>query len=126
MVISCFQCIAYLSLPQDVCNYAHDVHSLVDYPAKGLCVKLSSFENVRDFVSRAFLVVNYLQLNQIAHNVYITRAKLKSNNESHGDVRMYVWARKSFVGAKDTTAFVPAVCELFGHLSIKGKCETHV
>lgn len=98
---------------------------MVDYPAKGLCIKLSSFKDIGDFVSRAFLVVNYLQLHQIAHNVYITRAKLKSNDELYDDIRIYVWARKSCVGVKDTIAFVPAACEFFGHLSIRGKSEIH-
>ncbi|XP_014484067.1 PREDICTED: GDP-D-glucose phosphorylase 1 [Dinoponera quadriceps] len=107
----------------DVCSYAYGVHLLVDYPAKSLCIKLSSFENIGDFASRAFLVVNYLQLHQVAHNVYITRAKLKPNDESYGDVRIYVWARKSLIGVKGT-AFIPGVCELFGHLSIGGKTET--
>lgn len=37
----------------------------------------------------------------------------------HDDVRAYVWARKSHVDVKDTTLFNPAVCELFGHISIK-------
>ncbi|EFN81306.1 UPF0580 protein C15orf58 [Harpegnathos saltator] len=81
----------------DICNYAYGVYLLVDYPAKGLCIKLSSFENIGDFISRAFLVVNYLQLQQIAHNVYITRAKLKPNDELYSDLRIYVWARKSCV-----------------------------
>ncbi|XP_032670492.1 GDP-D-glucose phosphorylase 1 isoform X2 [Odontomachus brunneus] len=101
----------------DVCSYVLGVHLLMNYPAKGLCIKFSSFRNIGDFVSRAFLVVNYLQLRRIAHNVYITRAKLKSNDEMYGDVRIYVWARKSCVGVKDTIAFIPAACEFFGHLS---------
>lgn len=105
---------------QDVCNYTCGVHLLVDYPAKGLCIKLSSFKNIEDFVSQAFLIVNYLQLHEVAHNIYITRAKLKLNDKLYSDIRIYVWARKSCVGVKDTIAFLPAVCELFGHLSIRG------
>lgn len=121
-----FTIIWRLALSQDVCSYTHDIHLLIDYPAKGLCIKLSSFETIKDFVSLAFLVVNYFQLHQIAHNVYITRAKLKPNDESYNDIRIYIWARKSVVGVKDTVAFTPAVCELFGHLSIRGKKVTCV
>lgn len=97
------------------------IHLLIDYPAKGFCIKLSDFKNIKDFVSHTFLVVNYLQLRQMAHNVYITRAKLKPNDDLYNDVRIYIWVRKSLIGIKDTTAFIPGVCELFGHLSIRGK-----
>lgn len=93
----------------------------MDYPAKGFCLKLSSFKNIKNLVSKSFLIINYLQLHQIAHNVYITRAKSKSGDRWYNDVRIYIWARKSFTGIKNTIAFKPAVCELFGHLSITGK-----
>lgn len=83
---------------------------------------MSDFENIEDFVSRAFLVVNYLQLRRMAHNVYITRAKSKSNAELYDDIRIYIWVRKPLIRVKNmTTAFLPGVCELFGHLTIKGK-----
>jgi len=94
---------------------------LIEYPAKGFCLKLSDFKNIEDFASRAFVVVNYLQLRQMAHNVYITRAKSKSNDELYNDVRIYIWVRKPFTGVKNITAILPGVCELFGHLTISGK-----
>ncbi|XP_076243074.1 GDP-D-glucose phosphorylase 1 isoform X2 [Calliopsis andreniformis] len=62
---------------------------------------------------------DYLQRKQIAHNVYITRAK--SNNEEYGDLRIYIWARKFSTGIKDISAFNPAVCELFGHVTVKSE-----
>lgn len=99
---------------------------LINYPAKGFCLKLSNFKSIRDFVSQTFLVVNYLQLQQVAHNVYITRAKSRPNDDLYNDIRIYIWARKPFIGVKDTIAFIPAVCELFGHLSIRGKSNIHV
>lgn len=102
------------------------VHLLINYPAKGFCLKLSSFKSIRDFVSQAFLVVNYLQLHQVAHNVYITRAKSRPSDDLYNDVRIYIWARKPSTGVKDTIAFIPAVCELFGHFSIRGKSNIHV
>ncbi|XP_012054368.1 PREDICTED: GDP-D-glucose phosphorylase 1 [Atta cephalotes] len=102
----------------DICNYVSGVHLLIEYPAKGFCLKLSDFKNIEDFVSRAFVVVNYLQLRQMAHNVYITRAKSKSNDELYNDVRIYIWVRKPFTGVKNITAILPGVCELFGHLTI--------
>ncbi|XP_033224404.1 GDP-D-glucose phosphorylase 1 isoform X2 [Belonocnema kinseyi] len=97
------------------------VDLLVNFPAKGFCISLSSIinKNTDDLVSCVFLIVNFLQNNDIAHSVYITRAKSKPSVKLFDDVRVYIWARKSVLGVKDTSAFIPAVCELFGHLSIK-------
>lgn len=99
---------------------------MINYPAKGFCLKLSSFKSIQDFVSQTFFIVNYLQLHQVAHNVYITRAKSRSNDDLYNDLRIYIWVRKSSTGIKDTTAFIPAVCEFFGHLSIRGKNNIYV
>lgn len=95
---------------------------LKNYPAKGFCLKLSSFNNDPEkFATTGFKIVNYLQENEISHNIYITRACKSSTSDKiiFDDVRMYIWARKSSFGIKDTTAFIPAVCEFFGHLAIR-------
>jgi len=70
--------------------------------------------------------VNYLQLRQMPHNVYITRAKSKSSDELYNDLRIYIWVRKPLIGAKDITTFIPAGCEFFGHITIKGKNRIYV
>lgn len=103
----------------DIHSYTSGVHLLVDYPAKGFCLKLSDFKSIQDFVSRTFLVVNYLQSRQMAHNVFITRARAKSNDEAYNDVRIYIWVRKPLIGSKDPAAFIPAACEFFGHLTFR-------
>nr|XP_050857102.1 GDP-D-glucose phosphorylase 1 isoform X2 [Vespula vulgaris] len=103
----------------DVQPYQGSLFLLENFPSKGFCFKLSSSNKIETFVSSIFSLVNYLQKHQIAHNVYVTRAKTISSKEVHDDVRAYVWARKSHVDVKDTTLFNPAVCELFGHISIK-------
>lgn len=54
----------------------------------------------------------------MAHNVYITRGKSDPDIESFDDVRIYIWARKTNYQLKDEMTFIPAVCELFGHLGI--------
>ncbi|XP_008546662.1 GDP-D-glucose phosphorylase 1 [Microplitis demolitor] len=99
------------------------VYILKDYPARGFCIKLSSFSNnLDDFVSKVFLIINWMQNNSIAHNVAITRARSldrDQNGKIYDDVRVYIWARKMATGIKDTSGFIPAVCELFGHLSIR-------
>ncbi|KOC60459.1 GDP-D-glucose phosphorylase 1 [Habropoda laboriosa] len=104
----------------DLKEYAGPVQILHEYPAKGFCIKYSNVQNIDNFVNWAFLIINYLQNAEIAHNVYITRAKLNLQEE-HKDLRIYIWARKPSTGIKDTVVFNPAICELFGHLSIKCK-----
>ncbi|XP_076243071.1 GDP-D-glucose phosphorylase 1 isoform X1 [Calliopsis andreniformis] len=103
----------------DLEDYAGNVKVLRNYPAKGYCIKYSDTQNIEDFITWAFLIIDYLQRKQIAHNVYITRAK--SNNEEYGDLRIYIWARKFSTGIKDISAFNPAVCELFGHVTVKSE-----
>ncbi|KAL6267355.1 hypothetical protein P5V15_000430 [Pogonomyrmex californicus] len=103
----------------DIHSYIPGIHLLVDYPAKGFCLKLSDFKSITDFVSRIFSVVNHLQSRQVAHNVCITRAKSKPNDELYDDIRVYIWARKSITDVKDTTAFLTGACELLGHFSIR-------
>ncbi|KAF7998127.1 hypothetical protein HCN44_009525 [Aphidius gifuensis] len=103
-------------------KFAGPLEVLKNYPAKGFCLKLSSFNNDPEkFALIGFKIINYLQDNEISHNIYITRAFKSSTSDKiiFDDVRMYIWARKSSFGIKDTTGFIPAVCELFGHLTIR-------
>ncbi|XP_046734491.1 GDP-D-glucose phosphorylase 1-like isoform X2 [Diprion similis] len=99
------------------------VFELLEFPAKGFCLKLSSFLNLNidNLISWTYFIVNYLQTSNIAHNIYITRAKTKAESDVYDDLRVYIWARKSSSGVKCTLDFIPAVCELFGHLSIKSE-----
>ncbi|KAG6802074.1 GDP-D-glucose phosphorylase 1 [Apis mellifera caucasica] len=107
----------------DLKEYIGPVQILEKYPAKAFCVKYSNVQNIDDFVNWAFLIINYLQNAQIAHNVYITRAKLNCTEE-YKDLRIYIWSRKSSEGTKNINAFNPAACELFGHLLLKSE-ETY-
>jgi len=111
---------------QNIYSYMSDVYLLTDYPAKGFCLKLSSFKNIKDLISKSFLIINHLQVHQIAHNVYITRAKSKSDDKCYNDVRIYIWARKSSNDIKNNIGFKPAACELFGHISIASKNKIHI
>ncbi|XP_031838149.1 GDP-D-glucose phosphorylase 1 [Nomia melanderi] len=104
----------------DLDDFMGPVQILKNYPANGFCIKRLNVKNIDEFVNWAFLVINYLQNKQIAHNVYITRAKADSGKE-YEDLRIYIWARKSSTGIKDTSVFNVASCELFGHLSIKSE-----
>ncbi|XP_011307882.1 GDP-D-glucose phosphorylase 1 [Fopius arisanus] len=96
-----------------------------NYPAPGFCIKWSTFNNnVKSFANMAFKILNYLQKHEIAHNVYITRAKSLSSKNIDGlydDMRIYIWPRQSVSGIKDTTGIHTASCELFGHLNIRNE-----
>ncbi|XP_020299928.1 GDP-D-glucose phosphorylase 1 isoform X2 [Pseudomyrmex gracilis] len=72
----------------NICDYIKGVHLLVDYPAKGFCLKLSDFKDITDFVSRAICLVNYLQSREIPHNTCITRAKSKPGDELYDDMKI--------------------------------------
>ena len=104
-------------------DFKGPVNLLTNFPAKGFCISLSSIRNksINDLASSVFVIVSYLQNNNIAHSIYITRGKSNSSVKLFDDVRVYIWARKPSFGVKDTSAFIPAVCELFGHLSIRSK-----
>jgi GDP-D-glucose phosphorylase len=84
---------------------------------------LSSFENqdISKYALYAHKIVSYLQENQIAHNIYITRSKTDIEKEIFDDIRIYIWARAPSYGIKNTKDFVIAACELFGHLPIRCK-----
>lgn len=96
---------------------------LEDYPAKGFVFQLPSNKCPGTLARDVFRLTHFLQCNNIAHNIYITRgtdfSSSNKNCKTLNTVRVYVWARKSSSGAKQSDAFNPAICELFGHLSIK-------
>ncbi|OXU23353.1 hypothetical protein TSAR_014984 [Trichomalopsis sarcophagae] len=94
---------------------------LEDYPAKGFCIKFSSFQNITEYTLYAYKIISCLQNNQLAHNIYITRAKADANSKECDDIRTYIWARTSSYGAKNTKDFVIAACEIFGHLPIRSE-----
>lgn len=58
---------------QDLEEHAGPIQILRNYPAKGFCIKYSNVQNMDDFVNWAFLIIDYLQNKQIAHNIYILR-----------------------------------------------------
>ncbi|XP_015121873.1 GDP-D-glucose phosphorylase 1 [Diachasma alloeum] len=95
-----------------------------DYPATAFCLKLSTFNNnVRYFANVGFKILNYLQSHEIAHNVYITRAKQSPLNDDdlYDDLRIYIWPRNYNTGVKDTSGFIPGSSEFFGHLNVRSE-----
>ena len=78
-------------------------------------------KKVQKFSEICYLIIKFLQDNELAHNVFITRAKCKPESEVFDDIRVYIWARKPSFGIKNEIAFVPAACELFGHIVARCK-----
>lgn len=110
---------------QPLKHLTDSLYTLEDFPAKGYCIKFSSFkekkESINEFVLYAYNVVSCLQKNQIAHNIYITRSKTDVNKKNFDDIRIYIWARAQSHGSKDTEVFIIAACEVFGHLQVRSK-----
>ncbi|XP_014209959.1 GDP-D-glucose phosphorylase 1 [Copidosoma floridanum] len=102
-------------------SFIDSVYILEGFPAKGFCIMLSSFEDrdINKYVSHAYTVISCLQKNKIAHNIYITRSTSDPERKNYDDVRIYIWARSSSYGAKNTEDFIIAACECFGHLIIR-------
>ena len=62
------------------------LYELVDYPAKGFALQLTSVDKWSTVADAVFKVVQYLADNQVAHNVFITRgASLDENGPQTGN-----------------------------------------
>lgn len=94
-----------------------DLYELLDYPAKGFALELKTIEDLDRVVDNAFKVVDHLYQNDVAHNVFITRARSLSANDDEA-VRITIWARQSVKGYKEPGDFCVAVCELAGQMLI--------
>lgn len=94
------------------------VYELDAIPCKGLAFQL--YGTTVDQLTRDVLkVTEYLQANEIAHNMFMTRGTGFGKDRDKDTVRIYVWPRKKFIGVKEEAAFNVAVVELGGHLPIK-------
>jgi len=100
-------------------HLAGDCFQIMDYPASGFTFQTNSSE-IHSTANSVYKVSSYLQENNIAHNLFITRGTAFDGNSTEYDtIRVYLWARQSTFGIKDDTAFNVACCELSGHLPIK-------
>ena len=73
--------------------------------------------------SNIFKVTNYLSQNEIAHNVMFAKGKNFDESIEKSTLRVFIWPRQKFIGSKDENkriTFQLAICELSGHLVIKG------
>ncbi|XP_034248913.1 GDP-D-glucose phosphorylase 1 [Thrips palmi] len=92
-----------------------------NYPSHGFVFQcLAESENdVKTLSRNVFKLTSFLSSQNEAHNVIMTRSKLTESDQDLSHIRVYVWVRKSNMGAKDTTGFNPAALELFGYFMYK-------
>lgn len=93
------------------------VYELDIIPCKGFVFQLYN-SSVDDLTRDVVRLTEYLQKNEKAHNVFMTRGT-SFHDSTQETVRVYVWPRAKFIGVKEPTAFNVAVIELGGHLPIK-------
>ncbi|XP_063427915.1 GDP-D-glucose phosphorylase 1-like [Mytilus trossulus] len=94
------------------------VYELDVIPCKGFVFQLFG-TTVDQLTKDVIKMTEYLQSNEVAHNVFITRGTAFGDNSKEDTIRIYVWPRAKFIGVKEEAAFNVAVVELAGHLPIK-------
>jgi len=94
--------------------------TLKDFPAKGFVFQLEN-EDITLLLRNVFTLISFLQQNEIAHNIFLTRGTSfqKPIEESYDTLRVFVWLRESNFGVKDDFGFNPACCEFSGHFLMK-------
>ncbi|XP_046734178.1 GDP-D-glucose phosphorylase 1-like isoform X2 [Diprion similis] len=100
------------------------VFMLKEFPAKGFCLKLSSFSDsnaICDLVSWTYLIIDCLHKSEIPYSIYLTRAKENVGDKAYEDIRVYIWGRKPETVVTNRHDFVPSVCEFFGHFIVTSR-----
>ncbi|XP_060079584.1 GDP-D-glucose phosphorylase 1-like [Ylistrum balloti] len=96
------------------------LYELEVMPTKGFVFQLhgSTIEEVSRVI---YLVADYMQRSEVAHNLFITRGTVFGEDKTSRNrtVRLFLWPRKKFIGVKEEACFNVAVVELAGHLPIK-------
>ncbi|GAV09387.1 hypothetical protein RvY_18936 [Ramazzottius varieornatus] len=107
-------------------------HTVSKYPASGFVLQFPPLdrrkpESLSDelelFVQDVHGFIHQLQVNEIPHNLFITRGTPLYADMSRKNlvIRVYIWTREFSYTQKDQTAFNAALCELSGHLPIKNE-----
>ncbi|XP_071079261.1 GDP-D-glucose phosphorylase 1-like [Haliotis cracherodii] len=110
----------------DVKSLGHHVHELTIMPCHGFAFQLHG-TTVTQIARLIHKVTNYFYVNDIAHNLFITRGTVfgEPQSSTKRTIRMYLWPRKKFIGTKVPDEFNVAVIELAGHLPIKDDSSFH-
>ncbi|KAK2711607.1 GDP-D-glucose phosphorylase 1-like isoform X2 [Artemia franciscana] len=102
--------------------FGDTIYEFLDWPAKGFAFQLKEFDSLSLFISNVWKLVEYLQQNRIAHNMFITRGcpfEEEPQADTYTAVRLFIWAREPSFGIKERNGFNPALCELAGHILVK-------
>ncbi|XP_014248430.1 GDP-D-glucose phosphorylase 1 [Cimex lectularius] len=93
------------------------------FPSKGYVFQIKSPRDIDIIIEDVVKLTNYLNENNIAHNLIMTRGTSFERNDStvYDCVRIYVWPRTSASGCKDISTQNFALCELFGHFPLNDK-----
>ncbi|XP_021367959.1 GDP-D-glucose phosphorylase 1-like [Mizuhopecten yessoensis] len=96
------------------------LYELEVMPTKGFVFQLHG-STVEDVSRVVYLVADYMQRSEIAHNLFMTRGTVfgEDRTSRNRTIRLFLWPRKKFIGVKEEACFNVAVVELAGHLPIK-------
>ncbi|XP_033735948.1 GDP-D-glucose phosphorylase 1-like [Pecten maximus] len=96
------------------------LYELEVMPTKGFVFQLHG-STIQEISSAIYLVADYLQKSEVAHNLFITRGTVfgEDRTSRKRTLRLFLWPRKKFIGVKVEACFNVAVVELAGHLPIK-------
>ncbi|GFY50580.1 GDP-D-glucose phosphorylase 1 [Trichonephila inaurata madagascariensis] len=97
--------------------------TLTSFPSEGFVFEVLQKEDITEVASSVMQLINFLVEKRLPHNIFLTRGDVldpsKKKDCAQCSVRLYVWARKAYYGAKNDLSFNVAVCELAGHIPIK-------
>jgi len=68
-----------------------------NYPAKGFVFILTD-NDTESFLESSYKLISYLEQQNIAHNVFLTRGSSQNRMQHFDSVRLFVWAREANYG----------------------------
>ncbi|XP_062819594.1 GDP-D-glucose phosphorylase 1 [Anolis carolinensis] len=92
-------------------------------PAPGFLFFFSKVAQLEEMARQVAKLTSFLAEKGVAHNLFVTRGADPNKGSfcaaSRPGLRIIVWPRRACFGAKESSAFNVALCELAGHLPIK-------
>ncbi|GAB1609743.1 GDP-D-glucose phosphorylase 1-like isoform X1 [Argonauta hians] len=111
-------------LPVNKCKARYltkNLYEILDWPASGFIFQLEG-DYLETFIENVEKVVTYFQKEEIAHNIMIARGPQYDQDptaNNNNSIRLFLWPRMKFQGAKQSDCFNIALAELSGQLPIK-------
>ncbi|XP_060611427.2 GDP-D-glucose phosphorylase 1 isoform X1 [Anolis sagrei] len=92
-------------------------------PAPGFLFFYCKERQLEEMAGQVAKLTSFLLEKGVAHNLFVTRGAAPNegplSTASRPGLRIIVWPRRACFGAKESSAFNVALCELAGHLPIK-------